>query len=74
MRHPVHKFSPVFVEVMRNALEEVMTRVPLERSTPAIKAYFAECILLAAARGQTNREELIASAADQLQIALSLFT
>lgn len=70
----MHTFSPVLIEVMRNALEEVMTKVPLERSTPAIKAYFAECILRAAAQGQTSYEELIAAANDQLQMALSMFT
>jgi hypothetical protein len=57
---------------MRNALEEIMTDVPLEHSTPATKAYLAECILRAAASGQVNREELIASAADQLETALSI--
>jgi hypothetical protein len=69
----MHKFSPALIEVMRDALEEVMSRVPLECSTPAIKAYFAECILRAAAQGHTSLEELIAAAADQLQIALSMF-
>ena len=70
----MQNFSPALIEVMRNALEEVMTRVPLEYSTPAIKAYFAECILLAAAQGQTNYDGLIAAASDQLQMALSMFT
>jgi hypothetical protein len=70
----VHKFSPALIELMRNALEEVMAGVPLEHSTPAIKAYLAEYILRAAAQGQTNYEALIASAADQLQIAISMFT
>jgi hypothetical protein len=70
----MHNFKPAFIEVMRNALEEVMASVPLEHLTPAIKAYFAECILRAAAEGKTNYEELIAAAADQLQIALSMFT
>jgi len=70
----VHKFSPALIEVMRNALEEIMTSVPLERSTPATKAYLAECILRAAASGQTSYEELVAAAADQLQTALSMST
>jgi hypothetical protein len=64
----VHKFSPALIQLMRNALDEVMTEVPL------IKAYLAECILRAAAQGRTNYEELIASGTDQLQIALSMFT
>jgi hypothetical protein len=70
----VHKFNPSLVEVMRNALEEIMTSVPLEHSTPATKAYLAECILRAAADGQTNHEELVAAAADQLPTALSMST
>jgi hypothetical protein len=70
----VHKFNPALIEVMRNALEEIMTSVPLERSTPATKAYLAECILRAAVSGQTNYEELVAATADQLQTALSMST
>jgi hypothetical protein len=67
-------FDPQLVQVMRSALEEVMTRVPSECSTPAMKAYLAECILKAAARGQTSYDGLVAAAADQIQVALSLFT
>jgi hypothetical protein len=58
---------------MRTALEEIMTRVPVEYSTPAIKAYLAECILKAAAQGQTSYDGLLAAATDQIQSALSLF-
>ena len=68
----VHKFNPALIEVMRNALEEIMTGVPLEHSTPATKAYLAECILRAAANGQVKYEELVAAAADQLPTALSM--
>ena len=32
------------IQVMRNALGEVMTRVPSEHSTMSIKTYLAECI------------------------------
>ena len=66
-------FNPELVQLMRNALEEVMTRVPLEYSTPASKAYLAECILKAAAQGQTSYDGFLAAAADQIQTALSLF-
>jgi hypothetical protein len=59
---------------MRNALEEVMTKVPLEYSTSATKAYLAECILKAAAQGHTSYNELIAAASDQINVILSLFT
>ena len=46
-------FDPQLIQIMRSALEEVMRRVPLEYATPATKAYLAECILKAAAQGQT---------------------
>jgi len=59
---------------MRAALEEAMTKVPVEQATPAIKAYLAECILKAAAEGQTSYEGLIAAAAGQLQTILSMLT
>jgi hypothetical protein len=51
-------FDPGLVPLMRKALEESMTKVPLEYSTPAIKAYLAECILKAAAQGQTSYDGL----------------
>jgi hypothetical protein len=67
-------FSPELIQTMRAALEEVMTKVPLEQSTPGIKAHVAQCILKAAAEGQTSYEGLIAAAAAQLQTILSIFT
>jgi hypothetical protein len=66
-------FSPELIQTMRAALEEAMTKVPLEQATPGIKAHLAECILKAAAEGQTSYEGLIAAAADHLTI-LSMFT
>ena len=63
------QFDPALIEV----LEDTMTRVPLEHSTPAAKAYFAECILKAAAKGQTNYDALIVAAADQIEVFVSLF-
>ena len=68
------QFDPQLIQTMRNALEEVMTRVPLEYSTSATKAYLAECILKAAAQGHTSYNELIAAASDQIQTIVSLFT
>ena len=59
---------------MRRALEEVMTRVPVEFATQATKTYLAESILKAAAQGQTSYDGLVAAAADQIQVILSLFT
>ena len=68
------QFDPQLIQDMRNALEEVMTRVPLEYSTTAAKAYLAECILKAAGQGHVSYNELVAAAADQIQVVLSLFT
>jgi N-acetylglucosamine kinase-like BadF-type ATPase len=66
-------FDPELTRVMRDALEDVMTRVPVEYSTPATKAYLAECILKAAAQGHTTYNELVTAAAGQIQEILSMF-
>jgi hypothetical protein len=68
------QFTPQLIRDMRNALEDVMTRVPDEYVTAAVKVYLAECILKAAARGHTNYNELVSAALDQIQTAISLFT
>jgi hypothetical protein len=39
---------------------------------PTIKAYLAECILKAAAQGQTSYDGLVATAVDQIKDALTL--
>ena len=67
-------FDPQLISLMRSVLEDVMTKVPVECSTPAAKAYLAECILKAAAQGHTSYSELVAAASDQIQVVLSLFT
>jgi hypothetical protein len=67
-------FDPELVQIMRSALEEVMTKVPLEHATQGTKAFLAECILKAAAQGQTSYDGLLAAAADQIQTALTLVT
>jgi len=67
-------YSPELIQVMRAALDEVMTKVPLEQATPGIKAALAECILKAAAEGQTSYEGLIAAASEQIQTILSMLT
>jgi hypothetical protein len=46
--------------------------VPLEHSTPAAKAYLAECILKAAAQGHTGYDALISAASDQIQVIFIL--
>ena len=67
-------FDPQLIGLMRSVLEDVMTRVPAEHSTPATKAYLAKCIRKAAAQGHTSYNELVTAAADQIDIVLSLFT
>ena len=68
------QFDSELIQVMKKVLEDIMTRVPLEHSTPAAKAYLAECILKAAAQGQTNYDALIVAAADQIEVFISLFS
>jgi hypothetical protein len=64
-------YSPELIHSMRVVLNEVMTKVPVNQATPAVKAYMAEIILKAAATGQTNYEVLLAVASEQIQIVLS---
>ena len=68
------QFDPRLISLMKNALEDVMSRVPLEHATPAAKAYLAECILKAAAQGHTTYNELVSAASDQIHVIVSLFT
>jgi hypothetical protein len=64
-------YSPELVQTMRAALDEVMTRIPVEQATPGVKAYMAELILKAAADGQTSYEGLLMTASAQIQTVLS---
>ena len=64
-------YSPELIHSMRVVLNEVMTKVPVDQATPAVKAYMAEIILKAAAGGQTNYEVLLAVASEQIQTVLS---
>jgi hypothetical protein len=57
---------------MRAALDEVMTQIPLEWATPSIKAHMAEIILKAAAGGETTYDGLLAKAAQQIHMVLSV--
>ena len=68
------QFDPELIEVLKNVLEDIMTRVPSEHSTPAAKAYFAEFILKAAAQGQTSYDGLLATAAEQIEVFVALFS
>ena len=38
-------YSPELIQTMRAALDEVMTKIPLDQATPGIKAHMAEFIL-----------------------------
>jgi hypothetical protein len=67
-------YSPELIQTMRAALDEVMTKVPLDQATPAIKAHMAEFILKAAADGQTSYDGLLAVASDNIQASLSMLT
>jgi hypothetical protein len=67
-------FSPALIQTMRAALDEVMTKIPLEQATPGIKASLAECILKTAAAGQTSYDGLVAAASEQIQSILSILT
>jgi hypothetical protein len=68
------QFDPELIQVMRSVLDDVMSRVPLEISGTTAKAYLAEAILKAAARGHTSYNELMAAATDQIQTILAVLT
>ena len=68
------QFDPQLIQIMKRALEDIMSRVPMEHATPAAKAYLAECILKAAAQGQTSYDGLLAAGADQVHTILSMFS
>jgi hypothetical protein len=65
-------YDPELISTMRAALDEVMTQIPAEQATLAVKAHLAEFILKAAAEGQTSYEALLAIAASQIQNVLSM--
>jgi hypothetical protein len=67
-------YSPELIQIMRAALDDVMTRIPTDQATPAIKAHLAQLILKAAAEGQTTYDSLLAAASNQIQAILSMFT
>jgi hypothetical protein len=67
-------YSPELIQTMRAALDDVMTKIPVDQATPAIKARMAEFILKAAAEGQTSYDGLVAAAPDQIQTILSMLT
>ena len=68
------QYSSELIQTMRQALETVMASVPAEQSVFGLKAAMAECILKAAAHGQTSYDGLVASASDQVQAIISMLT
>jgi hypothetical protein len=70
----MQSYNPELIQTMRAALDEVMTKIPLEQATPGVKAALAECILKAAANAQTNYDGLVTAASNQIQTILSMLT
>jgi hypothetical protein len=67
-------YGPEVIDVMRSALDAVMTKIPVDQATPAIKARMAEFILKAAAEGQTTYDGLLAAASEQIHTILAMLT
>jgi hypothetical protein len=64
-------YGPELIQIMRTV---VMTKIPVDQVTPAVKAHMAEFILKAAAGGQITHDALLASASDHIQTVLSMLT
>ena len=73
-RETAMKYSSEFIQTMRDALEAVMATVPADQSVIGLKSAVAQCILQAAARGQTSFDGLVASASEQLQTIISMLS
>jgi hypothetical protein len=67
-------YSPELIQIMRAALDDAMTKIPVHQVTPGIKAHMAEVILKAAAEGQTTYDGLMAAASGQIQSILLMLT
>ena len=68
------KYSSELIQTMRDALDTVMASVPADQSVFGLKAAVAECILHAAAHGQTSFDGFVTSASNQLQSIISMLT
>jgi hypothetical protein len=66
------QYSSELIRTMRQALEAVMASVPPDQSVFGLKAAVAECILKAAAHGQTSYDGLVTSASNQVQTIISM--
>jgi hypothetical protein len=67
-------YSPELIQTMRDALDAVMSKVPMSDATPGLKAHLAEVILQAAARGQTSYDGLVAAASDKIHAIISMLS
>jgi len=67
-------YSPQLIQTMRDALDAVMTKVPMNHATPGLKAHLAEVILQAAAHGLTSYDALVAAGSDQIQTIISMLS
>jgi hypothetical protein len=67
-------YAPEVIDVMRAALDAVMTKIPVDQATPAIKVRMAEIILRAAAEGHTTYDSLLSTASSQIQVIVSMLT
>ena len=67
-------YSPQLIQTMRDALDAVMTKVPMNYATPGLKAHLAEVILQAAAQGLTSYDALVAAASDQIETIISMLS
>jgi hypothetical protein len=64
-------YSPELIQTMQAVLNEVASRIPVGPAAQGIKAQVAECILKAAAEGQTTYDGLMAVASDHIQTIIT---
>jgi hypothetical protein len=67
-------YDPALIATMQAALNDAMTKIPVERATFGVRVQLAEFILKAAADGQTSYDALYAVATSQIQTVLSMLT
>jgi hypothetical protein len=67
-------YSPQLIQTMRDALDTVMSKIPMDHAIPGLKAHLAEFILHAAAQGVTSYDSLVAAASDQIKLIISALT
>jgi N-acetylglucosamine kinase-like BadF-type ATPase len=67
-------YSWELAQTIRAALDEVVTKIPADKATSAVKAKVAVVIFQAAAKGQTSYQGLISAALDQIHTIISELT